>query len=114
GATFWDKEGTYITKDIADHYGIPHSTITFLKRGYKLCNDFPGGRPVLQKSVKLRTCGGQYRPGRLFRVFHHGRHPYASPRDRASPGAGLLARGHSEVFPDGTTYMILFQKHFIW
>ncbi|KAI1134582.1 hypothetical protein F5Y05DRAFT_421975 [Hypoxylon sp. FL0543] len=64
---------------------------------------FLHGRPMLEKAVTLKTCGGSRVPERLFRVIHDGQ-----------PFGGIKARGYGTISIDPLYFQVLFQKHHNW
>ncbi|OTA56599.1 hypothetical protein K449DRAFT_437805 [Hypoxylon sp. EC38] len=64
---------------------------------------FLHGRPMLEKAITIKTCGGWRRPRKLFRVIHD-RQPYG----------GIKARGYGTVEIDPLYFQVLVQKHLNW
>ncbi|KAI0139162.1 hypothetical protein F4776DRAFT_654275 [Hypoxylon sp. NC0597] len=64
---------------------------------------FLHGRPMLEKAITIKTCGGPRRPKTLFRVIH----------DR-QPFGGIKARGYGTVEIHPLYFQVLVQKHLNW
>ncbi|KAI0116774.1 hypothetical protein F4814DRAFT_447776 [Daldinia grandis] len=64
---------------------------------------FLQGRPMLEPSIAIRTCGGSRRPKKLYRVIHAGQ-----------PFGGIKARGYGTVDINPLHFQILIQKHLNW
>ncbi|KAI2777814.1 hypothetical protein F4815DRAFT_502127 [Daldinia loculata] len=64
---------------------------------------FLQGRPMLNPSITIETCGGDNRPKKLYRVVHD-RHPFG----------GIKARGYGTVDINPLHFQVLVQKHLNW